>query len=615
MCGICGIYYFDKEKKVNQKNIISMMKLLHHRGPDDEGIFLLNNVGLGHKRLSIIDLKTGKQPIFNESGDIVVIFNGEIYNYIELKKKYLVSHKFKTNSDTEVIVHLYEEFGIDFINKLDGMFTIALYDLKQQKLFLIRDHFGIKPLYYYNNHEKIIFASEIKALKKNILIPKLKINNYILYEYFIFQYYLGKQTLFENITRLLPGYYIEINQQGLFERKYWDLDISENHSLTEEEYKEHINYLLKQSVTRQLRSDVPLGCHLSGGIDTSTIISYTREILGTDTKIDTFTAGFGKAGGIYDDSTFAKISADYFNTHHHLINLNKNDFFNSLKNIFYYFDDPCAGEGAVPQYFVSKLAAKNVKVVLGGQGADEMFGGYIRYYIFYYYLLEYQEKKGIYNSNLSFKNLIKSKNQLKNYHKLFDSFGKTLNKNNSDLFSAFFSLINRLPNPQEIFRPEFLNKVKDYNPIEKIKNYINKNCETSWLNRILYFEFKNWLQALLTVEDRVSMAFSLESRVPFLNKELCEFVFSIPDYIKIKNGITKYVLKETVKDRIPENIVSRNDKVGFPVPLFLWKQNLNKVINKSYLPESIFKINNFKDIKEYDRKTWAIITTIHSLKN
>lgn len=619
MCGICGKYNFYKEDHVDGESIVRMRDVMAYRGPDDSGLYVKDNVGLGHRRLSIIDLKTGHQPMFNEDGSIVIVFNGEIYNYIELRQKYLKNHNFKTQSDTEVIIHLYEEFGIDCLKFLNGMFAFALYDSKKEKLFVARDHFGIKPLYYFRDSNSIIFASEIKAILKAGVRPV--VNENMVMEYLTFQYYIGEETLFKDIYRLEPGHYIEINKKEFKKCCYWDINCEEDKNLTEDMCIEEIQNLLTDSVRLQLRSDVPLGSHLSGGVDTGIIAGLaSRQKL--NSRLKTFSAFFGSEGGIYDDSLFAEKTSKHINSDMYKLGLNEDDFFNSLETIFYHLDEPCAGEGVVPQYYVSKIASENVKVVLGGQGADEMFGGYARHYILYFSYLLDCEMEGVKDNtgDLELAELLDELPQLKNYRKLFYSAlkstaGKSLN-------DKYFFLINRLRNTDGIINGQFAKKTESYNAKDRMGSVLERAPGKSVLNKILYYEMKVWLTALLNIEDKTSMKWSLESRVPILDSRLCEFAFKIPPKIKLKNGRLKYILKKSMENILLPEICHRNDKVGFPVPLFMWKPRLNEylkhLIGTCEYSEYIFDREFLKKFSgetlEFDRFTWGLISILNWFK-
>ncbi|MEW5691819.1 MAG: asparagine synthase (glutamine-hydrolyzing) [Candidatus Hydrogenedentota bacterium] len=610
MCGICGIYYFDKHNNVKPEQIITMRDTMIHRGPDDCGLYLKGNIGLGHRRLSVIDLETGHQPIFNEDRTIVIIFNGEIYNYLELKERYLKHHTFTTKTDTEVIIHLYEEFGTGAFCLLEGMFAFALYDASQDVMRIVRDYFGIKPLYYYYDKDQFIFASEIKALLKLGIEPVL--NDEIMLEYLTFQYYQSDSTLLENINRLTPGCYLSLSWGLIKKDRYWQLKVNEDQSITETDAREHIKKLIQNSVKLQLRSDVPLGCHLSGGVDTA-IISGIVSKQNIKDRLKTFTAYFSNESGIYDDTFFAEKTARHIGAEMFKIDLNEDDFFETLRELFYYLEEPGAGEGALPHYFVSKLASENVKVVLGGQGADEMFGGYVRYYILYHSLLSDSSVK-LSENDLRMEDLKGSAEQLKNYNQLYmDMLTSTCG---CHLAQKYFFLINRLKEPGKVLSEQLYNKYKSYDTRFAIRPFLECNAESTILNRVLLYEINTWLPTLLNVEDRMSMRWSVESRVPFLSHQLAEFAMQIPAKIKLNGGILKYILKQSMKNYLHPEIFKRKDKIGFPVPLTCWHKRiteyLRNMIKNSPAIEYIFSRQYLNtaatETKEFDRGLWGLIS-------
>ncbi len=618
MCGICGIYNFNKEYPVSRDGVLAMRDVMTYRGPDDCGLYVKDNLGFGHRRLSVIDLQTGHQPMYNEDGKIIIVFNGEIYNYIELKDQYLKGHRFKTRSDTEVIIHLYEEFGINCVDKLNGMFAFAIRDERNNRFYLARDHFGIKPLYYHLDSERLTFASEMKSILAAGVKPVL--NETMVLEYLTFQYYVGEETLFRNILRLEPGCFLEVLDGKCCVRRYWDIDCAENTKLTADKCMEEIRFLLGDSVRMQLRSDVPLGCHLSGGIDTG-IVAGLASGHKLDGALKSFTAYFKNEGGIYDDSSFAEITAHHNNADMCKLGLKDDDFFDSLETIFYHLDEPCAGEGVVPQYYVSKIASENVKVVLGGQGADEMFGGYARYYILYYsYLFDLMpggEKQNPYD--LELKDIISELPQVNKYQNLFHA---TMSSTSGmSMAEKYYYLINRLKEPDHVLNEGFVKKTKAYDPRDRMNKILDRSNGTTVLNKVLYYEMKVWLPALLNIEDKTSMRWSLESRVPLLDKRLCEFAFKIPPKIKLANGRLKHILKESMRHILPREIVDRRDKIGFPVPLFMWKKRLNEyltyLIESSDYAEHIFRKDFLKsrsrEVAEFDRLTWGLISVLNWL--
>jgi len=609
MCGICGVCL--KEERVNREKLLKMRDIMTYRGPDDKGLFVDDNIGLGHRRLNIIDLKTGHQPMTNEDGSIIIVYNGEIYNYIELKENYLKDkHTFKTKSDTEVIIHLYEDYGYDCVNMLNGMFAFAILDKRKNLLFLARDPFGIKPLYYKFKDGDFLFASEIKAILE-YENTKAEPDYKSIYDYLTFQYVLGEKTFFKGIRKLQPGHYIVFSEDRLNIKKYWDVLESYDFSKNEEEFADELYTLLKDSVRIQLRSDVPLGAHLSGGIDTGAAVCLASNI--SDNTIKTFTAGF-EEGGIYDDTYFAKITSQFAGTDHYEIFPDYNDFISIFDKLMWHLDEPVAAPGLFPQYCVSKLASEKVKVVLGGQGSDETIGGYTRYYIIY---LEQAIKEAIYKTNslhIPLEDLIKNLYQLKKYKPLLSFYFK------ENLFGEpderYFRLIDRLEHKDELLTGDFLSEVKGYSSFEEYRKIFNK-YDFELLNKILYYELMAWLPALLQVEDRMSMACSLESRVPFLDKRIAELAFKIPSNIKFKNGITKYILRKSLNGKIPDEILWRTDKLGFPVPLKEWFDSvLRKFINDKLLSEKslnrgIFKPDKIKGMiegeKKFDRSLWGML--------
>jgi asparagine synthase (glutamine-hydrolysing) len=594
MCGIAGIFYRDTQKYVDQSLVKNITHTLHHRGPDDEGYYIKKNIGLGHKRLSIIDLETGHQPISNEEGSLWIIFNGEIYNYIELRSELLAKgHRFKTHSDTEVILHLYEEYDTECLNRLNGMFAFAIWDDKKKEVFCARDHFGIKPFYYYFDNEKFIFASEIKAL---LVHPDLKaktaVNEPAIHEYITLQFCLGQHTLFKDIYKLLPGNYLRINKSAWSEKQhsYWQLNFKVDTHHTEDYYADKLLLLLEDSIRLQLRSDVPLGAHLSGGLDSSTVVCMAASLLGKSIK--TFTGGF-KESMDYDETPYAKLVSDYTGTEYFEIFPNAHDFIESLPKLIYAMDEPVAGPGLFPQYFVSKLASENVKVVLGGQGGDEIFGGYARYLVAY---LEQCIKGAIFETQeegeyvVTLESIIPNLNLLQNYRPMLQQFWK------SGVFEPmdkrYFQLIDR-SGDLNIYSQDF--------------NF----------NKMTHFDMKTLLPALLQVEDRTSMAVSLESRVPLLDYRIVQLIASMPPTMKFKAGQAKHIFKESIQNVIPSEILNRKDKKGFPVPLTEWYKGpikefvLDHLSSPKFQQRGIYDSNKIKHLldreEKFGRQIWGLL--------
>lgn len=597
-----------------------MGDLLHHRGPDDEGFLLSENVGFVHKRLSIIDLLTGHQPMSNRDGSLWIVYNGEIYNYIELRSGLLSrGYKFTTRSDTEVIIRLYEEYGEKMLPKLNGMFAFTIYDKKRNRVFAARDYFGIKPYYYVYSRDEFIFASEIKAIL-GIRPSCKKENPYAICEYINFQFCFGDKTFFKGIKKLLPGHYLVLDNISQSPRlsvyKYWDIDFDNIDYRHDEKYfKDKLSNLIQDSVRLQLRSDVPLGAHLSGGLDSSVVSSLAAGLSGK--RIKTFTGAFND-GQEYDETSYAKKVSRFIKSQYFEIRPTVQNFKQSITRIIYMMDEPVAGPGVFPQYFVSELASRNVRVVLGGQGGDEIFGGYARYLIAY---LEQSLKRSIFQINeegrdfISMEAMLPNLRVLKAYKPLMQSFmGNGLF---GSMDRCYFDLINKAKDAGEVYSSDLLNKGKKHDIFGSYQELFNSPKTKSYMNKMIYFDIKTLLPALLHVEDRTSMSFSLESRVPLLDNRIAEFVSSMPVGIKFRNGLNKYIFRKAAEGIVPNEILLRKDKMGFPVPISEWfKKELNTFVRGVLLDSKAKKrgIYNNKGIeglitkeKKFDRQVWGLL--------
>lgn len=570
MCGICGIVNHQGSNPVEHSILQRMADRIRHRGPDDQGFFIKRNIGLAHNRLSIIDLSdAGHQPMQNADGSIQIVFNGEIYNYLELRQQLIgKGYSFKSHTDTEVLLHLYEDKGIECLQQLNGMFAFAIWDNSKKRLFAARDHFGIKPFYFRAGTESFIFASEIKAILEHPDID-VSMNMEALYDYLTFQLCLGEKTLFEGIHKLLPGHYLLIKPgRTPTVNRYWDLDFSIDINHTASYFENKLSRLLEDSVRLQLRSDVPVGAHLSGGLDSSTITMLASSLFSTN--ISTFSGGF-KDGEEFNEIKHARLVSKTADTNHFEVYPTPEDFTNSLPELIYMMDEPAAGPGLFPQYFVSKLAGENVKVVLGGQGGDEMFGGYTRYLIAY---LEQCIKGGINQTYedkpyvVTFESILPNLSQLKGYEPLIKYFWQ------DGLFEAddrrYFRLIDRGNAIKKLFNKDFLETERNYNVFSSFQDIFNAQDCQSLINKMTHFDLMTLLPALLHVEDRTSMSVSLESRVPLLDYRIAELVAGMPPMVKYKGGRAKHIFREVIKHIVPSEIYNRTDKKGFPVPLSLW---------------------------------------------
>ncbi|TQK63054.1 asparagine synthase (glutamine-hydrolysing) [Brevibacillus sp. AG162] len=584
MCGIYGIV--RSEKRVYENELRIMGEKLKHRGRDDEGIFLHDNIGLGHKRLSIIDVTNGKQPMTNEDGTVWIVFNGAVYNYLELRQELVQKgHNIKTYCDTEVIIHAYEEYGKDCVSRFNGMFSFVIWDQNKQEIFAARDRFGVKPFYYSMEDGEFIFASEIKALLS--YNPALrKVNMKGLKDYYVFQYTLADKTLFEGVKKLEPGYHLTIKINDGFRaniEQYWDFNFNYDLYHTEDYFVDKVRFLLEDAVKIRLRSDVPVGAHLSGGLDSSSVVSFAASLL-EGMNIKTFTGGFSDSKE-YDETYYAKLVAKHSKADYYEIFPTASDFADSIQDIIYYLDEPGAGPGVFPQYMVSKLASQHVKVVLGGQGGDEIFAGYARYMVAYLEeslkgAIEDTANRGEFVTTLS--SIIPNLNLLSNYKPMLQHFFK------EGLFGPqdqrYFRLIDRSEGMKDVLDSDLFTESSSYSVFDDYQKIFNRSNATSYLDKMLYFDVKASLPALLHVEDRTSMAVGLESRLPLLDYRLMELVATIPPVIKFQSGKSKNILKQAVKNHVPDEIINRKDKMGFPVPLNEWYQkDLNGFIKEILL--------------------------------
>jgi asparagine synthase (glutamine-hydrolysing) len=570
MCGIAGLAQRDPGHAADREAVFAMMAALNHRGPDDQGAYFDGPVGLGHTRLSIIDLDAGRQPMANEDRSVWLVFNGEIYNYIELRQSLLRHHTFRTHSDTEVLLHLYEELGERCLERLNGMFAFVIWDARRQRLFAARDRMGIKPFYWHLNDERFSFASEPKALMAGGLVEP-EVDRRGLEEYLTFQFCLGERTLLKNIRRLEPGHYLTFrpfcdDEPSVI--RYWDFNYELDTHHTEEYFIEQIQFLLQDAVRLQLRSDVPVGAHLSGGIDSSTVVCLAAEQYGD--KFHTFTGAF-REGSDYDETRYARAVAGHVNAIHHEVWPTAEDFSEAMPRLVYMMDEPAAGPGLFPQYFVSKLAREKVKVVLGGQGGDEIFGGYARYLVAY---LEQCLKGAIYGTQeegkyiVDWDSIMPNLSLLRQYRPMLQDFWRE--GLFEDMDRRYFRLVCRIDDAEDLITPEAFNSDSRARVFAAFQQVFNDPATKSYFNKMTNFDLKTLLPALLQVEDRTSMSVSLESRVPLLDHRIADLVTRIPPTIRFKGGDTKRVFRDAVKHLLPEAVFNRRDKMGFPVPLADW---------------------------------------------
>lgn len=615
MCGFIGIVNKNGDQ-VNSILLGKMAAAIHHRGPDEEGSLEEGNIGFFHKRLSIIDLSTGQQPMTYEG--CTIVFNGEIYNYVELREELVKKgHQFQTSSDTEVILHLYTEYGNECVNLLNGMFAFIVYDRREIVLFVARDHFGIKPLYFYDDKEKVVFGSEIKAL---LVHPDIAAepDRESLHEYMTFQFIMGEKTMFRNIHKVQPGHYmvVDLKSWGINSVKYWAPNFQVDKYHTEEYFITELRNRLEETVTQQLRSDVPIGTYLSGGLDSSLVTILSTKIL--NKSIKSFSGAF-REGPEYNELEYARVAAKEANAELYEIFPTEQEFIDLMPKLIYHLDEPVAGPGLFPQYIVSRFASQHVKVILGGQGGDEIFGGYARYMVAY---LEQALKGAINETNeegehiVSLASIIPNLPTLKSYLPMMKSFWK------ADAFEPmdirYFNLINRIGSAKNILQTDFLQDRCETEIFEKFSSNFNNPDTKSYYNKMTHFDMLSSLPGLLQVEDRVSMSVSIESRVPLLDRRIVELVSRIPVGMKFKGCEMKYLLKKSIKDIMPEKILNRQDKMGFPVPLQIWSRNkakdfiMDTLVSRKSRERGITNIQNVEKLinseQPFSRGLWGMLS-------
>ncbi|QSZ26697.1 asparagine synthase (glutamine-hydrolyzing) [Aceticella autotrophica] len=617
MCGICG-FTGDIAGFIGRRNLEEMLGIIRHRGPDDEGIYSKGETGLGIRRLSILDIKSGHQPIHNEKKNIWVVCNGEIYNFQSLKRSLMIKgHEFYTNSDTEVIVHLYEEYGEKFVLYLNGMFAIAIYDETRKKLMLARDRLGVKPLYYILNNRTIVFASEIKALLMcNILDTELNYNK--LGTYLKYRYIPGEQTLFKNIYKLMPGYILIYANNKIKTNKYWDITFKDDNNAKEElYYRENISKLFSLSVEDRLISDVPLGIFLSGGLDSTIVLSEALKFY--DKRLKTFSVGFEKPLkspnlNEYNELNYAKKVADFYGTEHYEYIIKPKEVLEDLNRIIWHLDEPLSDPTSIPLYYLSKLAKRHVKVVLSGEGADEVFAGYT-----------------IYKEPEVIKRYRKIPGFIRNYLIEPINLCMPFNYGKDFIKRAKLSVEERYKGVGLTFKDceisailssdLYANSIIEDKGDQYIPSIFNNFKSRDEVNMMLFFDQKVWLpEDVLMKSDKISMSNSIELRVPFLDYKLVEYAASIPSNLKYKGDNEKYILKEAFKDNLPDFVLNRK-KNGFPVPItsllkkeyrefvmdiLLSQTALNRgYFNKSYI-EGYF--NGVNTGNNTGRQIWLLLT-------
>ena len=615
MCGIAGFTrYFDPTGDLS--SLVRMGDKIAHRGPDAHGEYLDDGVGLCHRRLSIIDLSTaGNQPMFSEDGNLVIVFNGEIYNYLELRKELEENgYEFKTKTDTEVILALYQFEGSKCLDKLCGMFAIALWDKRKQELFLARDRLGKKPLYYYHNKKQFIFASEIKSIFEIETVPK-EIRHDAIYDFFVYQYVPESKSIFKNIHKLKPGHFLTINKSGIKVQQYWDVTFKPQSTSSENEITEGLLDVIDTCTKQRMISDVPLGAFLSGGVDSSGIVA----LMAKNSTEFVVTCSIGFDSKKFDEVKYAKQVADQYHTTHHELTVKEN-ILDNLEDIAGFFDEPFADPSLVPTFFVSQLAKTKVTVALAGDGGDENFAGYSKYSVD-------QIENNLRNKIPGFVR-----------NNMFQPFISPLRKSNIRTLNRAGTLLEAMSkSPAEGFyltntfmtdamwnrlaNDNLKREVDGYHPSTQAIDFYNTVDADDHLSRVLYTDIKTYLVGDILVKvDRMSMANSLEVRAPILDHRVVEYAASIPSSLKLNQKEKKYILKKSFAPLLPPDILYRK-KMGFSVPLAYWLRSELKSTAEEKLFHSdnglsnYFKLTEIKSIwlehqqqiKDHSATLWSLL--------
>ena len=617
MCGIAGIVSLDGSPVPRLGAALALLdRLIAHRGPDGHGAWSSSrrDVGLVHRRLAIIDLSAAAHQPMTAPGPTVVSYNGEIYNYVELREALAPHWSFRSASDTECILAAYDRHGTGCLDRFRGMFAFALWDERNHRLFCARDRFGIKPFYYAVVGNLFVFASEAKALLP--FLPEIATDPEALAEYLTFQYTIGDETLFRGVKQLLPGHALAVENGKVQVWRYWDVRYEIDFDHSARYFERRLTELLNDTVDVHLRSDVPVGAYVSGGIDSSLI-----AILAGKTGIgvhEYFHGRFTEFPG-YDESAYAAVAAAQSGARLNVIDITARHFRDHIADVLYHLDFPVAGPGSFPQFMVSALAARQLKVVLGGQGGDEIFGGYARYLLAYFEQCIKAALDGTYkNGNfvVTIESIVPNLGLLREYTPMMREFWR------DGLFAGlderYFRLIDRSTDMVDEIEWHLLDKRRVFEKFRAIFNNQDNVQKEAYFDKMTHFDFKCLLPALLQVEDRMSMAHGLESRVPLLDHPLIEFLATVPADVKFEGGRMKHLLKRACAHELPPAILERRDKMGFPVPLKEWfSGELNDFVQdifrsrgarqRDYINAAAV-LANLEGAGQFSRKIWGLLS-------
>ena len=621
MCGIAGILEFGRGERANAAALREMCRVITHRGPDDEGFYTDGAVGIGMRRLSIVDIAGGHQPISNEDGTLWIVFNGEIYNHLALREQLIArGHRYATHSDTETVIHLFEEYGPDCVQHLRGMFAFAIWNRNTKTLFIARDRLGIKPLYYKLTGERLLFGSEIKVLFAHGG-DRPEFNRSALPEYLAFGYLSGEESFYNGIRKLLPGHTMTIAPDGKEQiRRYWDLDISKTHESRDESYYvQSYRELLEGAVNSHLMSDVPLGVFLSGGVDSSAVAALMTKL--RREPVETFSVGYTEQ--TYSELPFARTVSNHIQSKHHEVLVSEEEFFGALPHLIWHEDEPITWPSSISLYFVARLARERVTVVLTGEGADETLAGYTRYAFTlknaaldraYRSVVPSFLRRGL-RGQVANSSLLGATVRRKLEHTFLAKDGDSWA---SFYFDNFFSAFGE-SEQKGLLSDEFAREASPSTAYKHVLDYW-EHSSGEMLQRLLYTDIKTYLVELLMKQDNMSMAASIESRVPFLDHVLVEFATRIPREVQIQGLTGKRILKKAVEDLLPHEILYR-PKLGFPTPWSGWlagprleairemllePRSLNRGFFRREAIEQLFNEHRAKHRDNYDR-IWRLL--------